>query len=116
MNANPAPVLAYRDVRKRVGDFTALDGVSLEVAHGEVVCLIGPSGSGKSTLFRCTNGPVTVDGGRILLDGTPLPRTDAGMRSVRRRMGMVFQNFELFPHRTVLANVMMGPARGDAVR
>jgi polar amino acid transport system ATP-binding protein len=109
VNANPAPVLTYRDVRKRFGDFTALDGVSLEVAHGEVVCLIGPSGSGKSTLLRCTNGLETVDGGRILLDGTPLPQTDAGMRSVRRRMGMVFQNFELFPHRTVLANVMMGP-------
>jgi polar amino acid transport system ATP-binding protein len=108
MNA-AVPVLGYQDVRKRYGDFTALDGVSLEVAHGEVVCLIGPSGSGKSTLLRCTNGLETIDGGRILLDGAPLPRNATAMRTVRRRMGMVFQNFELFPHRTALANVMTGP-------
>jgi polar amino acid transport system ATP-binding protein len=109
MSAAAIPVLAYQDVRKRFGKFTALDGVSLEVAHGEVVCLIGPSGSGKSTLLRCTNGLESLDGGRILLDGAPLPQGDADMRKVRRRMGMVFQNFELFPHRTVLANVMSGP-------
>jgi polar amino acid transport system ATP-binding protein len=109
MTAAATPVLAYQDVRKRYGNFTALDGVSLEVAHGEVVCLIGPSGSGKSTLLRCTNGLETIDGGRILLDGAPLPPGNSGMRAVRRRMGMVFQNFELFPHKTVIANVMIGP-------
>jgi polar amino acid transport system ATP-binding protein len=106
---NDSPVLVYQDVRKRYGAFTALDGVSMSVARGEVVCLIGPSGSGKSTLLRCTNGLESIDGGRILLDGTPLPPTESGMRAVRQRMGMVFQNFELFPHRTVLANVMAGP-------
>ena len=109
MTAPSVPVLAYENVRKRFGSFTALNGVSLEVAHGEVVCLIGPSGSGKSTLLRCTNGLETIDGGRILLDGAPLPPDAAGMRRVRRRMGMVFQNFELFPHRTAIANVMSGP-------
>jgi polar amino acid transport system ATP-binding protein len=103
------PVLRYQDVRKRYGDFVALDGVSLTVAHGEVLCLIGPSGSGKSTLLRCTNGLETIDSGRILLDGAKLPGEAKAMRAVRRRMGMVFQNFELFPHRTALANVMMGP-------
>jgi polar amino acid transport system ATP-binding protein len=103
------PVLAYRDVRKLFGDFVALDGVSIEVEKGEVVCLIGPSGSGKSTLLRCTNGLETIDGGEIRFDGVVLPRDEHGMRRMRRRMGMVFQNFELFPHKTVLANVAIGP-------
>jgi polar amino acid transport system ATP-binding protein len=103
------PVIEYRDVRKRYGEFTALDGVSLQVMKGEVVCLIGPSGSGKSTLLRCTNGLESIDGGEIRLDGETLPARESAMRLVRRRMGMVFQSFELFPHRTALANVMMGP-------
>jgi polar amino acid transport system ATP-binding protein len=104
-----AVVLDYRDVRKNFGSFVALNGVSLRVHKREVVCLIGPSGSGKSTLLRCTNGLERLDGGEISLDGVPLPRSETGMRDVRRRMGMVFQSFELFPHRTVIANVMMGP-------
>jgi len=91
------PVLVHRDIRKLYGSFVALDGVSMQVARGEVVCLIGPSGSGKSTLLRCTNGLETIDGGEILLDGVVLPRDERGMRGVRRRMGMVFQSFELFP-------------------
>jgi polar amino acid transport system ATP-binding protein len=106
---NEAVVLDYRDVRKNFGTFVALDGVSMRVHRREVVCLIGPSGSGKSTLLRCTNGLERLDGGAISLDGVPLPRHETGMRDVRRRMGMVFQSFELFPHRTVIANVMMGP-------
>jgi polar amino acid transport system ATP-binding protein len=103
------PVLVYRDVRKLFGNFVALDGVSTQVTKGEVVCLIGPSGSGKSTLLRCTNGLETIDGGEILFDGIALPRDEQGMRRMRRRMGMVFQNFELFPHKTALANVAIGP-------
>jgi polar amino acid transport system ATP-binding protein len=110
MSAGEAPpVLAYRDVRKHFGAFVALAGVSLEVRKGEVVCLIGPSGSGKSTLLRCTNGLEAIDGGEIRLDGKALPSDPRGMRAVRQRMGMVFQSFELFPHRTALANVMSGP-------
>ena len=103
------PVLAYRQVGKRFGDLVALAGVSAEVRKGEVVCLIGPSGSGKSTLLRCTNGLELIDEGEIALDGKLLPRDWDGMRRVRQRMGMVFQNFELFPHKTVLGNVMVGP-------
>jgi polar amino acid transport system ATP-binding protein len=103
------PILIYRDVRKRFGDFEALAGVSMEVRRGQVMCLIGPSGSGKSTLLRCTNGLETLDGGEILLDGAPLARDERGLREMRRRMGMVFQNFELFPHKTVVANVALAP-------
>src|ERR1041385_4813406 len=103
------PVLEYRRVVKRFGEFVALAGVSAEVRKGEVVCLIGPSGSGKSTLLRCTNGLELIDDGEIALDGTPMPRDWDGMRRVRQRMGMVFQNFELFPHKTVLGNVTVGP-------
>jgi len=103
------PVLAYRNVGKRFDTFVALAGVSAEVRKGEVVCLIGPSGSGKSTLLRCTNGLELIDDGEIALDGKLLPRDWNGMRRVRQRMGMVFQNFELFPHKTVLGNVTVGP-------
>jgi len=102
-------MLEYDNVQKRFGEFVALAGVSMEVRTGQVVCLIGPSGSGKSTLLRCTNGLEMLDGGEIRLEGRPLPRDPRGMRAVRQRMGMVFQNFELFPHRTALANVMSGP-------
>ena len=102
-------ILLYRDVRKRFGDFEALAGVSMEVRRGQVMCLIGPSGSGKSTLLRCTNGLETLDGGEILVDGVRLARDERGLREMRRRMGMVFQNFELFPHKTVLANVALAP-------
>jgi polar amino acid transport system ATP-binding protein len=108
-NASLPPVLAYRGVRKQFGSFVALAEVSMEVRKGEVVCLIGPSGSGKSTLLRCTNGLELIDGGEIRLDGEPLPRDWQGMRQVRQRMGMVFQNFELFPHKTALGNVTVGP-------
>ena len=102
-------VLNYRDVRKQFGDFVALAGVSMQVHKTEVVCLIGPSGSGKSTLLRCTNGLEALDGGEITLDGRALPRDPRAMRAVRQRMGMVFQNFELFPHKTALGNVATGP-------
>lgn len=103
------PVLAYRNVRKLFGHFVALSDVSMEVRKDQVVCLIGPSGSGKSTLLRCTNGLELIDGGEIRLNGAPLPRDWNGMRGVRQRMGMVFQNFELFPHKTTLGNVTIGP-------
>ena len=114
------PIVVYEEVVKRFGTNPVLNGISARVHRGEVVCLIGPSGSGKSTLLRCTNALENVDGGRVLFDGTPLPAREAERRHVRRRMGMVFQNFELFPHMTALQNVatgretVLGDARGTA--
>jgi polar amino acid transport system ATP-binding protein len=103
------PIVGYENVIKDFGQFHALQGVSAQVNPGEVVCLIGPSGSGKSTLLRCTNALEDIQGGRILFDGVPLPREERLAKVVRRRMGMVFQNFELFPHMTALDNVAIGP-------
>ncbi|KAG0949450.1 hypothetical protein G6F31_013921 [Rhizopus arrhizus] len=107
--ADQPPVLVYEHVRKVYGDFVALADVSLQVNKGEVMCLIGPSGSGKSTLLRCTNALEKLDGGRVLLDGVALPESESEVRRVRQRMGMVFQSFELFPHKSALDNVAMGP-------
>ena len=107
-NADKPAMLVYENVQKRYGTFTAVDGVTLHVNTGEVVCLIGPSGSGKSTLLRCTNALEVIDGGEIRFEGKVLPKNDADIRQVRQRMGMVFQSFELFPHKTALENVTIG--------
>ncbi len=107
--AGKKPILSYHNVMKRFGNFTALNGVSLDIYSGEVVCFIGPSGSGKSTMLRGTNALDPFDEGQVFLDGSPLPTSENEARHLRRRMGMVFQNFELFPHRTALENVMIGP-------
>jgi len=104
-----APVVIYQGVVKTFGAFTALDGVDAKVHAGEVVCLIGPSGSGKSTLLRCTNALESIQGGQVIFDGAPLPVAEKEVRLVRRRMGMVFQNFELFPHMSAVENVCSGP-------
>ena len=107
--AHAPPVVVYESVRKLYGSFVALDGITVQVNKGEVMCLIGPSGSGKSTLLRCTNALETTDGGRVLIDGVPLPSDEREARKVRQKMGMVFQNFELFPHKSALDNVAIGP-------
>ena len=100
-------VLAVEQVVKAFGDQVVLDGLDLEVAEHEVVVLIGASGSGKSTLLRCANLLERVDDGRIVLDGEDVtdPRADAD--AVRARIGVVFQQFNLFPHRSVLDNVTL---------
>ena len=107
--ADQPPVVVYEAVRKLYGNFVALDGIDVQVNKGEVMCLIGPSGSGKSTLLRCTNALETLSGGRVLIDGVPLPNDERDARKVRQKMGMVFQNFELFPHKSALDNVAIGP-------
>jgi polar amino acid transport system ATP-binding protein len=86
-----------------------LEGISFRIHRGEVVCIIGPSGSGKSTLLRCINALEAIEGGRILFEGVSVHDPKANQRALRRRIGMVFQNFELFPHLTVLRNVSIGP-------
>jgi len=96
-------------LEKRFGTHRVLQGVSLHVDAGEVVCLIGPSGSGKSTVLRCINGLESYEGGEVRAFGERVDRNSTGIHRLRSRMGMVFQRFNLFPHRTVLENVMEGP-------
>jgi glutamate transport system ATP-binding protein len=86
-----------------------LNEVSLDVAPGEVVVVVGPSGSGKSTLCRCINGLETIEGGSITIEGRPLPVDGRELTALRARLGMVFQQFNLFPHLTVLENVTLAP-------
>ena len=105
-----APIITMEKVRKRFGTFEALRGIDLEVAEGEVVCIIGPSGSGKSTLIRCINLLETYDEGRITVEEIEV-RAGKSLQAVRREVGMVFQSFNLFPHLTVLTNVMLAPMR-----
>jgi polar amino acid transport system ATP-binding protein len=113
-------MISVRNVSKAYGAHRVLDGVSLEVAKGEVVCIIGPSGSGKSTLLRCINGLEHHDEGSIAIDGESVRREHKSIHALRSDVGMVFQRFNLFPHRTALQNVMEGPlyvkrlARGAA--
>ena len=102
-------MISIKDLHKSFGGVTVLDGISTQVERGDVVCIIGPSGSGKSTFLRCLNRLETPDSGQILLDGVDLtdPRTDLDRQ--RMKMGMVFQQFNLFPHMTVLKNLTMAP-------
>lgn len=107
--ADAAPVLRFSGVHKRFGSFAALKGISGQVHKGEVVCFIGPSGSGKSTMLRCCNALETMDEGEVFLDGLSITGAGVDASRVRRRMGMVFQSFELFPHMTALENITMAP-------
>ncbi len=111
MTVNAAPFVEITAVSKRFAAVEALSGVSLTVDRGEVVCLIGPSGSGKSTLLRSINGLEPIDSGKVIFDGIDVHGRGADIRKIRQRMGMVFQSFELFPHMTALANVMVGPEK-----
>src|ERR1700756_3902196 len=98
------PILALNGISKRFGSHVALDDVSLTVEVGEVVAIIGRSGSGKTTLLRCINGLETPDSGEIVFDGRRVQRSRAGLRALRREMGMVFQSLNLFPHLSVARN------------
>jgi polar amino acid transport system ATP-binding protein len=101
--------LRLEGVRKSFGELEVLRGVDLSLAPHEVVALIGASGSGKSTLLRCVNLLESVDGGRIFLDGREISAQGVDVNPVRRRVGIVFQAFNLFPHMTVLRNIVLGP-------
>jgi glutamate transport system ATP-binding protein len=105
------PLLVLDAVDKHFGDLHVLKSISTTVAPGEVVVVIGPSGSGKSTLCRAINRLETIDSGRILIDGVPLPEEGRALAKLRADVGMVFQSFNLFAHKTVLENVTLGPIR-----
>ncbi|WP_308205765.1 amino acid ABC transporter ATP-binding protein [Frankia sp. AiPs1] len=105
------PLVTLEGVGKSFGDNRVLSDVELSVEAGEVVVVIGPSGSGKSTLCRCINRLETIDEGRILFEGIPLPVEGRELARMRSRVGMVFQSFNLFAHRTILDNVTLGPTK-----
>jgi polar amino acid transport system ATP-binding protein len=98
-------IVQIRDLVCRFGNIKALDGVSLDVDKGDVVCIIGPSGSGKSTLLRCLNALEDIAAGEILVDGLKIDRKHKQIHQLRLEVGMVFQHFNLFPHLTVQGNV-----------
>ncbi|MFZ3084927.1 amino acid ABC transporter ATP-binding protein [Rhodoferax ferrireducens] len=102
-------MISIRNIRKSFGSNLVLDDISLDVSQGEVVCVIGASGSGKSTLLRCVNGLETYDAGDITVDGQRVDHVGRQMVAIREKVAMVFQRFNLFPHRTALENVMEGP-------
>jgi glutamine transport system ATP-binding protein len=102
-------MITCSDVHKSFGDKPVLLGINFEVSEAEVVVIIGPSGSGKSTILRCINGLIEIDGGDIIVDGISVRDPKTNIIELREEVGMVFQQFNLFPHRTVLDNVTMAP-------
>jgi general L-amino acid transport system ATP-binding protein len=110
------PMISLQGVWKRFGEFTALRDVSLDIAVKEVVVVIGPSGSGKSTMIRCINRLESHDAGRIVVDGTELSDDIRNIQEIRRETGMVFQQFNLFPHLSVLDNVTLAPRQVRRMR
>jgi polar amino acid transport system ATP-binding protein len=103
--------ISIRGVHKAFGTHSVLNGIDMDIAEGTVVSLIGPSGSGKSTLLRCINLLEPIDDGEILLDGTDISLPGFDANPVRRRIGMVFQHFNLFPHMSVQDNITLSPVR-----
>ncbi len=103
------PIVAIKDVHKSFGPIEVLKGVSLNVRKSEVVCIIGPSGSGKSTLLRCINALVPINQGSITVEGQEVHDPALDKLELRKKVGMVFQSYNLFPHKTALENVMMAP-------
>ncbi len=103
------PIISIKDVHKSFGNLEVLKGVSINVMKGEVICIIGPSGSGKSTLIRCVNGLTDIQSGSITVQGQEVHDPKLEMLELRKKVGMVFQQYNLFPHKTALQNVMMAP-------
>jgi len=109
--ALPDPLLDVRGVRKSFGAATVLDGIDLTVGRGNVITLIGASGSGKSTLLRCINLLEPIDEGTIMFDGVDIAEPGIDADPIRRRIGMIFQSYNLFPHMSVTDNVAIGPRK-----
>ncbi|MFZ2425817.1 MAG: amino acid ABC transporter ATP-binding protein, partial [Trichococcus flocculiformis] len=106
-----SPILKLKHVNKYYGETQALADIQLDVAKGEVVTIIGQSGCGKSTALRCINGLEQIQSGSILLDGKEIAAAGTNWKEVRQKIGMVFQKYDLFPHMTVLDNVLLAPLK-----
>ena len=122
LSTGAPPLIDFRSVNKHYGPHHVLRNIDLQVREGEVIVVIGPSGSGKSTLIRCINRLEAIDGGSLLVGGLPVEAKETDIRAIRRQIGMVFQQFNLYPHKTVLQNVTLAPInvmkqpRADAER
>ncbi len=103
------PMVSIKEVHKSFGDLEVLKGVSMDVMKGECVCIIGPSGSGKSTLIRCVNALNDIEKGSITVEGQEVNDPKLDKLELRKKVGMVFQQYNLFPHKTALQNIMMAP-------
>ena len=104
-------LLSVRHLRKTFGEHAIFEDFNLDVHKGEVAVIVGPSGCGKSTLLRCLNGLEPIQGGEILLDGEQVLRDDTSITKMRQKIGMVFQSYELFPHKTILENILLAPLK-----
>ncbi|MFD1847885.1 amino acid ABC transporter ATP-binding protein [Arthrobacter flavus] len=109
--SSETPLVLLKNVNKHYGELHVLQNINLEVARGEVVVVIGPSGSGKSTLCRAINRLETIDDGEIRIDGVELPAEGKALAKLRADVGMVFQSFNLFAHKSILENVTLGPVK-----
>ena len=105
------PIVSIKDVHKSFGNLEVLKGISMDVMKGEVICIIGPSGSGKSTLIRCINALNDIQSGSIQVEGLEVNDPQLNKLELRKKVGMVFQQYNLFPHKTALENIMMAPIK-----
>ena len=103
------PMVSIKDVHKSFGDLEVLKGISMDVMKGECICIIGPSGSGKSTLIRCVNALIDIQKGSITVEGQEVNDPKLDKLELRKKVGMVFQQYNLFPHKTAIENIMMAP-------
>ncbi|MGY3750642.1 amino acid ABC transporter ATP-binding protein [Vagococcus acidifermentans] len=104
-------MITFKDVEKYYGQFHALKNINLEIKKGEVVVAIGPSGSGKSTLLRCINALEEISSGELIVNGVHINDPKTNLNDVRKNLGMVFQHFNLYPHKTVLENIILAPMK-----
>jgi len=114
-SSGDAPLVQLTGVRKSFGDNLVLDDIDLSIASGEAIVIAGPSGSGKSTMLRCINGLEAVDAGSVVVDGRRIDPTAKDIHALRQNIGMVFQQFNLFPHMTVLANITLAPIKVQGI-